>query len=237
MKAALAIAAGIIAIIATVVVIGAEESEQEQQGSDRYAELVEHDGKFSETFVLPGVDWSRFNKVYFWEGQFEYRDVGPASRTRSTMLSTHKREFGISEEDRRKFEEIVGEAFRKEISKAKAFTIIENLEEVDTATIIARGALLDIISRVPPEFVGRSEIYLSSVGAATFVMELIDARSGAVVALAAERRSVETLNARVGATVPANSASIMGDIRRWSGSIARRVREGMDKAIREGATT
>jgi hypothetical protein len=227
-------------VIAAIVAIGAEQEaeqqEEESAGSDRYAELVKEKGEFRETWVLPGVNAGKFNKVYFWEGQFEYRDVGPARKTRSSVLSSHKREFGISEEDRRRFEEIVGEAFRKEILKAKEFTVIESIDEVDTATLIARGALLDIISRVPPETVGRSDVYLSSVGEATFVMELMDAGTGAVVALVAERRAIETLNSRMGmASVPANSASVMGDIKRWSGSLARRLRTALDKAIKEGA--
>jgi hypothetical protein len=238
MKKVLGLGVAIAAVVATVWVSGAEEAEDgngEEQSNDRYAELVKENGEFQETFVLPGLDPSKYNKVFLWEGQFEYRDVGPAQKTRSTMLSTHKREFGISEEDRRRFEEIVGEAFEKEISKAKNFTIIENIDELDAATLILRGAMLDIISRVPPQMVGRADVYLSSVGAATFVIEMIDAGTGAVVALAAERRSIETLNARTGASVPANSASVLGDIKRWSGSLARRLRIALDKAIKEGA--
>jgi len=242
MKRVFGLTAGIVALVAALVVIGAEEDAVEEQAEtespgDRYAELVKQDGRFSETFVLPGVDFGRFDKVYMWGAQFEYRDVGEARSTRSTMLSTHKREFGISEEDRKRFEDIVGEAFRKEISKAKQFTILENIDDLDTSTLIMRGALVDIISQVPPQMVGRSDIYLSSVGAATFVMEFMDASNGTVVALVAERRAIETLNARGGMGVPANSASIMGDIRRWSTSLARRMRDGLDKAIKEGATS
>jgi len=250
MKPIYAFAAGIAATIAVIAVMsaqkisaeeeagaeaGAEAQEEKSTGSDRYSELVKVDGAFRETFVMPGIDFGDFNKVYFWEAQFEYRDVGPARKTRSTMLSTHKREFGISDEDRQRFEEIVGEAFEKEISKAKEFTIVENIDDIDTATLILRGALIDIISQVPPEMVGRSDVYLSSVGAATFVMELIDARTGGVVALVAERRAMETLNSRSGmAMIPANSASVMGDLRRWSGDLARRFRTRLDKAIAEG---
>jgi len=238
MKRAVTLAAGIATIAAAIWVSGAEEAQEAQQAeekqpSDRYAELVKENGAFAETFVLPGLDPSKYNKVYLWDAQFEYRDVGPARKTRSTMLSTHKREFGISEEDRTRFEEIVGDAFRKEIARAKQFTIIDSLDEVDTATLILRGALLDIISRVPPQMTGRSDIYLSSVGAATFVLEFIDAESGSVVALVAERRGIETLNARGGMGVPANSASVMGDIRRWSSGLARRLRDSLDKAIKE----
>ena len=243
MKPLIAFLAGVVAVVATLAVVGAEEkagtaqSQESTQGSDRYSELVEVDGKFQETFVLPGTRFGDFDKVFLWEAQFEYRAVGPARKTRSTMLSTHKREFGISEEDRRRFEEIVGEAFEKEIAKAKQFTIVENIEDIDASTLILRGGLVDIISRVPPETVGRSDVYLSSVGAATFVMEFMDAKSGNVVALVAERRSIDTLNNRSGmAAVPANSASVMGDIRRWSGDLARKLRDRLDKAIKDDLT-
>jgi len=244
MKRATAIATGIIAVIGTGLVSGAEsgaepgaeeaQTEQQDEASERYSELVKEKGEFRETWVLPGVDPSKYNKVFLWQGQFQYRDVGPAQKTRSSMM-THKREFGISEEDRQKFEEIVGESFRKEIAKGKKFAIVESFDEVDTATLILRGGLLDIVSRVPPEMVGRSDVYLSSIGEATFVLELIDAQNGSVVALVAERRAIETLNAHGGAGVPANSASIMGDIRRWGGSLARRLRSALDKAIKNAA--
>ncbi len=249
MKPIYAFAAGIAAFIAVLAVVGSTEisaeedaapaqlPEEQAEDADRYAELVEVDGSFSETFVMPGVNFGDFDKVYFWEAQFEYRDVGPASKTRSTMLHTHKREFGISEEDRQKFEEIVAEAFHKEISRAKQFTVVDSIDDIDSATLILRGALLDVISQVPPEMIGRSDVYLSSVGAATFAMEFIDARTGGVVALVAERRAIETLNSRSGmAGIPANSASVMGDIRRWSGDLARRLRSRLDKAIKEGKT-
>jgi len=252
MKGWFTLGSGLAAVLIALVVVGAEGTGTEpadadaeaaapatDQGDskDRYAELVKEDGEFQETWILPGVNFGQFDKVYFWAGQFEYRDVGPARKTRSTVMSTRHQEFGISEEDRKKFEEIVRESFRKEFTKAKSFTIISNVDDVDSSTLILRGALIDIISRVPPEFVGRSDVYLSSIGAATFVMELIEARSGNVVALVAERREAETLNARGGFATPANSATIMGDIRRWSGSLARRLRVAMDKAIGKNLTS
>ena len=106
------------------------------------------------------------------------------------------------------------------------------MDEIGPGTLILRGGLIDIISRVPPEFVGRSEVYLASIGEATFVLEMIDAETGAVVALVAERRAIDTLNSRMGASsMPTNSATVMGDIKRWSGSLGRRLRVALDKAI------
>lgn len=247
MKGWFTFGAGIAAVFVALMVAGAEEAatgsaesgsgSEQGNAEDRYAELVKEDGAFQETWLLPGVNFGQFDKVYFWAGQFQYRDVGPAKRTRSTVMSTRNQEFGISEEDRKKFEEIIRESFEKEFGKAKTFTVINDVGGIDNATLILRGALLDIISRVPPEYIGRSDIYLSSVGAATFVMELIEARSGNVVALVAERREVDTLNTRGGFATPANSVTIMGDIRRWAGGLARRLRSSLDKAIGKNLTS
>jgi hypothetical protein len=97
MKRLVALIIAGVALFTGAISIGEESAGEEQAGSDRYDELVKEKGEFRETWVLPGVDPSKYNKVFIWQGQFEYRDVGPARKTRSTMLSTHKREFGISE--------------------------------------------------------------------------------------------------------------------------------------------
>ena len=87
------------------------QDEEPSSDSDRHAELEQAKSAFKETWVHPDADFTRFNKLYLWEGQFQFRDVGPARSTRSTMMNTRKREFGISEADRLKFEEAVSEAF------------------------------------------------------------------------------------------------------------------------------
>jgi hypothetical protein len=224
--AGLAVLAGVSAVAAE------EEAQQGQSGNDRYSELVKEKGEFRETWVLPGVDPSKYDKVFVWEGQFEYRDVGPARKTRS-MRYSHKSEFGIAEDARRRFEEIVREAFGKEIVKAESFRLITDVADVDTSTLILRGGLFDIVSRVPPATVGRADIYLANIGEATLALELIDAESGTVIALVAERRAIETLNRMGGPGMPTNTATIIGDIRRWAGNLARRLRVALDKAIQD----
>ena len=206
-----------------------EQAAASAEPSDRYNELVKEKGAFQETWVLPGASLAGVNKVYLWGAGFQYRDVGPARRTRSTFSSSND-EYGISEESRQMFEEVVAEAFQKEFAKGKNFQIVD---EIGPDTIIIRGGLADIISKVPPEFVGRSEVYLASVGAATVVLEVIDAETGTVLAAAAERRAIETLNVRGGGMVQTNRASVRGDVSRWTRSMARRLRDAIDKAIKE----
>ena len=63
------------------------------------------------------------------------------------------------------------------------------MDELGPNTMILRGAALDIISRVPPDTVGRSDIYLSTMGEATLVLELLDAEPGNIGTVGIQTRS------------------------------------------------
>jgi hypothetical protein len=195
---------------------------------ERYAELEKDKSGFKETWVAPGADFTKYSKLYIWNAEFQFRDVGPARRSRSTMLTTRKSEFGISDKDREEFQRIVSEAFLDEIQKAKNFKLAE---DIDRNTLVMRGAVLDIISRVPPETVGRSDIYLNSIGEATLVMELIDAGTGEVVALVAERRHLQRGGSSNLSGMPTNTVSIVADLRGWARRAAKILRTELDDAI------
>lgn len=218
-------------LLAAVLAVGNTTAQETDKAAveERYEHLEKGKSGFKETWVNPNTDWSTYDKLYLWEGEFQYRDVGPARRTRSTMMNTRQREFGISDADRQKFEEVVSEAFIKEIKKAKKFTIVS---EIGPGTLIMRGAALDIISKVPPETVGRSEVYLASIGEVTLVLELIDASDGEVVGIVAERRAIRSGTGRIDDfTMPTNNATIIAEVRRWASRAARTLRKELDKAI------
>jgi hypothetical protein len=105
---------------------GAQDNEElEAAAEERYGHLEKGKSGFRETWVNPDTNWTYFDKLYLWEAEFQYRDVGPARRFRSTMMNTRQREFGISDTDRAKFEEVVSEIFVEEIRKAKNFAIVD----------------------------------------------------------------------------------------------------------------
>jgi hypothetical protein len=188
--------------------------------------------KFRETYVDTGVDFSRYTNLYLGDAYFDYRDVGPAQRSRSSALSTsNKGVFGIAEEDRIKFQEVVSEAFMKQLAKGKNFTVVDSIDE---NTMIMRGAVIDIVSRVPPQFAGRSEVYLATVGEATLVMEFLDGMTGDVLAKISERGRIGSPSGRIDQfSMPANRATVTGDVRRWANSAAIRLRKELDGAMGE----
>ena len=219
------------ALLSTMLCFGTALAQDEEGDpvEERYGHLEKGKSGFRETWINPNTDWTQFDKLYLWEAEFQYRDVGPARRTRSTMMNTRQREFGILDSDRQRFEEVVSEAFVKELQRAKNFTIVD---EIGPNTLIMRGAALDIISKVPPETIGRSEIYVANMGEATLVVELIDAKDGEVVAVVAERRAIQSGHGRIDEfTMPANRTTVFAEVRRWANRAARRLREELDKAI------
>jgi len=219
----------LVILIACMASAAAQEKEATADEEHPWADLEQDRSSFSETWVNPNADFTKYNSLYLWEAEFQYRDVGPAQRTRSTIMSTRKREFGISEEDRKGFEQIVSDAFVKEIQKAKNFRISD---EMGPHALIMRGALLDIVSFVPPETIGRSEIYLANIGEATLVVELIDADTGEVVAVVSERRKIQAGTGRIDQfSMPTNRATVIAEVRRWASRAAGKLRKELDKAI------
>ncbi len=222
----------LIAIVMTLFLAGFAQAQDnplaQVEGADDLDKVKR--AKFRETYVNTGVDFTRYSKVYLGDAHFDYRDVGPAERTRSSYsVRSSRGVFGISEADRATFEEIVAEAFIKELEKGKRFTITDTLDE---QTMIMRGGVIDIVSRVPPEFVGRSEVYLASVGEATLVLEFLDGQTGEVLARVAERGRIGSGTGQIDEfSVPANAATIRADVRRWASNAARKLRSEIDSAI------
>jgi hypothetical protein len=219
-----------IALLLAMSCMGTAFAQDPPDISERYADLEKDKSGFRETWVVPGADFTKYNKLYIWKAEFQFRDVGPARRTRMTMMSTRKTEFGISDKDRDEFQRIVREAFLAEVQQGKNFELVD-VDGVDENTLIMRGAVLDIISHVPPETIGRSEIYLRSIGEATLVMELLDAETGDVVALVAERRHLQRSASRDLGTMPTNNATIVADLRGWARRAAKTLRTELDNAI------
>lgn len=57
--------------------------------------------------------------------------------------------------------------------------------------LIIVGKILDLVSNVPPEPIGRGDIYLTKIGEATLVLEIRDSQSGEILARAIDRRAAE----------------------------------------------
>ena len=177
--------------------------------------------RFRSAWADPEVDFSQYNKVMSGGARFEFRAVSKTAG-RTLMSRGSQREFWISDANRDKLVDTVSAVFKEELSKAQGWEVAE---EVGPDVLILRGALLDIVSFVPPEMIGRGEIYLSSVGEATLVVEGIDSMSGEVVFRAVDRRSITPADNTM---VLASTVTTWSEVRRWARRYATILREGLE---------
>ena len=192
-------------------------------------DLVKKKGPWEGTWVRPDADISKYGKLYLWDSVFQFREGGATSRgtTMQMMRGDSSGPYAVNEESRKKFKEVVDEAVVKELGRSKLFEVTDT---VGPGTLLVRGAVLDIVSDVPPNLSGGG-IHLASVGQATMVFELIDAETGVIQARVAERREIQPdvrMN-RVN-SAPVNSATVWNDVERWAGDEARSLRKVLEKA-------
>ncbi len=189
---------------------------------------------FSETYINPDVDFSFYNKIYVSEAEFDYREVKPPKTGNGTHVSASPtREYPMSKDDRKRFEETVRTAFRTEVSKGKYFEIVDVMG-VDEHTMILRAVVADIYSKVPPESPERSRLYLSSVGGATLGLEFRDRTTSEVLARVAEHGLIgdTTVQGNDGSR-PVNPETVNADVDRWASSAARKLRQALDSALKD----
>lgn len=157
------------------------------------AEAVTYDGlvpvqdtNLEFAWIKPDMPLSAFDQVVLAQPELQFRAVRPISGTISQSQS--RTEFPISEPSREKLAEIINEKFREELARSTHYRLTE---QPGPGVLVLKPSLLDIVSHVPPEPVGRSDIFLDSVGEATLVVEIVDSVSGETLARAADRRAAE----------------------------------------------
>lgn len=177
------------------------------------------------------IDLSGVTKVMFHSLGVQYRnDSGPYSGragTGSMRTRSSTSEFQLDADTRALFEEEIGGAFLEEFKKS---TVFEVVEEAGPDVLGIHIGLLDVVSRVPPDSVGSSRVFLDSVGEATLVLELRDSVSHTVLARAVDRRAAESAGTMIESSRPRNRAEVRRLGRRW-GQI---LRDGIEAMIADG---
>lgn len=176
---------------------------------------------FQEAWADPDIDFSRYNKILPGGAFFEFRAVKKSNSTTTARRSADN-EFWISDENKEKLKEEVSTVFNEELSQSTRFTATDTPGE---DVLIIRGGLHDIVSRVPPQYIGRSDIYISSVGEATLILEIVDSMSGEVIFRAIERRAMQRPG---GQGMISNPVTTWAEVRRMARTWATRLRDGLD---------
>lgn len=226
------------AIAALALVAGCSSTPEFQTGPD--AEMT-HDGLtrvdrtiMDAVWARKDIDLSGISKVRFHGLGVEYRNVNGPYSGRAGMGSVRARsnqsEFQLDEATRTQFEEEIRGAFLEEI---QASTVFEIVDEAGPDVLDVHVGLLDVVSRVPPDTVDRSRVFLDSVGEATIVLEVRDSISHTALARAVDRRAAESMGTMIESSSPRNRAEVRRLGRRWGGI----VRDGLENMIADGLST
>jgi hypothetical protein len=178
-------------------------------------------GTADAAWARQGVDISQYSKIMLQGVGIEYRPGGESGRLYRTGSASGSDYFELTDEKKKKLENVLREAFVDELGKSEHFTIVD---EPGPDVLLIRGGLLDVVSFVPPEQIGRSEIFLSRVGEATLVLEIRDSVSEAILVRAVDRRAAEN----VGGFSRSSSVTNRAEVRRMAKTWARLLRERLD---------
>jgi Protein of unknown function (DUF3313) len=175
-------------------------------------------------WAAPDVDLSGYAKIKLQSAGIEYRPGGESGgRTMSSRSRSRGGPYEITEAQKERIAKVVGEVVLEELGKSEKFTLVN---ESGPDVLVIRVALLDVVSMVPPDTIGRSDVFLSSVGEATLVLEIRDSITDAIFVRAIDRRIAEDMSGRLTrSTAPTNTAEVKRLIRRWMSTLRERLDE------------
>lgn len=177
--------------------------------------------RVTQAWARSDLDLRSYNKILLQGAGIQYRPV-KSTGYRGAAGRSGKNEFPLDDKQKARLAEAATEAFRSELAKIKSLEIVT---EPGPDVLIVRGALLDVVSRVPPEPIGRGNTYLDSVGEATLVIELADSESGSVLVRAVDRRAAQQTGWMTESTSVTNAA----EVRRLFSNWARMVRTALEE--------
>lgn len=194
---------------------------------------ITHDGLYlvdkttmDAAWVKPDLDLTSYTKLQLAGAGVAFKPVDDDGRRwwPGSGASSSDTEFPISEEGKARLQEEMRAAFLEELADLERYEIVD---EPGPGVLMLVVGLIDIVSRVPPvdECVGRCDVYLSSVGEATMVLELRDSVTNEVLARAADRRAAE----QSGWPTEANSVTVWPEVRRLASTWGRLVRKRLDE--------
>lgn len=177
-------------------------------------------GPMDQAWARSDFDISTYSKVMVQGAGVEFRPGGETRRGRALAPNGH---YAVTVEQKERFREQMGVAFLEELSRSEVFTIVE---EAGPDVLLIQGGLLDVISFVPQDPIGRGDIFLSRVGEATLVLEVRDSVSEAILLRAVDRRAAEQAGSQLSNS---NSVTNSSEFRRLARRWASLLREGLER--------
>lgn len=169
-------------------------------------------------WAMPDLDLSNYSKIMVQGAGIEYRPGGKSGRGLTARSGGGP--FEVTEEQKARFQQVVGEVIVDEFGKSENFTLVN---EPGPNVLLIRVALLDVVSYVPPEPMGRTEIYLSEIGEVTLVLEIRDSITDAILVRAIDRDIIGDDGMMRNSNRVTNASEVRQVIRKWMSTLRERL--------------
>lgn len=177
---------------------------------------------FDEAWAKLDLDLSHYRNVLLEPIEIAYREV----KSRSTLRprASTQEEFPVSADAQARLRDIVHTVFAQQLSQSDRYGLADR---PGRDVLLIRASLLDVVSHVPPEPIGRSDIYLRSIGEATLVLELRDAVTNEILARAVDRRAAD----RTDLFIELSTVTAWSEVRIVGKAWARILQQRLDEFI------
>ena len=216
---------GALVLCGTVTVVGCATDTNDRTPPQLDAKLT-YDGlaqvkntKVKGAWMRPDFTLAGYTKIMLQGAGIEYRPVKKVNRAGSTSGT----QFPLTDEQKERLRTIVSDAFRAELAQTQKFQLVD---QPGPDVLMIWGGLVDVVSYVPPESIGRGNVYLNSVGEATLVIEIRDSQSNAVLVRVVDRRAAQSS----GVPLPSSSVTNWSEVQRLARTWASLLRTRLEEA-------
>ena len=163
----------------------------------------------TQVWVREGFTLEGYEKVILEDAGIRYRPVASPGSPQQRNAAT---EFPVSAAQRAELKRLITEEFDRALDRLRLPQVTEPGPDV----LRVRGYLLDVVSRIPPDNASSNHYFIESVGQATFVVELIDSETNAVLVRGLDTRSASTPGYTYRSSAAGNRAQVRRLIARWA---------------------
>lgn len=213
------------AFAATLILAACSGTPEVQTGDD--AETMGNLNKVDNSradlaYVDPDADFSKYNKVMIMPLGVDKVEIIQPSTSGSI---THKRDWELTDEDRKKLQEVFHEAMVKQLEKKGDYPVVteagDDVLQISAKLIAIAPAAAKDDNR--SRTTGRSRVYTEGAGALAVAVAYADSETGEVLGIMKDSKS------STGVWSSNNSVSNMSDVRNMFNSWAIQIRKGLDK--------
>jgi len=174
----------------------------------------------SKVWVRPDIDLNSYTKVLPMVAEIQYMSAKETSN--AIARRSGQTNFALTDQEKERFATVVDEIFLAEFAKSQKFQLTD---KPGNDVLMVKMELIDVASRIPPEGIGREEIYVRTIGEAGLVVQLYDSESKQILARAADRREFSFPGDQIQRSTPGlNKSQVKRGLETW----ARLMVEGLD---------